>query len=120
MSAPILLIDEDPAIRQLVDTTLSDEGYDVVTAGDGQSALSLLHDQGASLILLNSAPWQSGDERFVESYRRLPGPHAPIVLFSASPQAAKRAALLAVEGVLIKPYDMQDLLSVAERYSQRT
>ena len=119
MSAPILLIDEDAAIRQLVNTTLRDEGYNVVTMGDGRSALYMLQSSQASLILLNSAPLQSADETFVDSYRRMPGPHAPIVLFTASPQGARRAALLDVDGVLAKPYDVQDLLSVAQRYAPK-
>jgi CheY-like chemotaxis protein len=38
----ILLVDDEPAIRLMVARTLTDRGYDVRTAADGQSAITIL------------------------------------------------------------------------------
>ena len=118
MQTPILVIDDDETIRDLVRLTLTDEGYDVVTVGDTGSAFEALRQCPPSVILLDSVPLRNMDEEFVQTYRRMPGPHAPIVLFSAAPGAAARAVTLAVDAVLVKPFDLGDLVRLAQRYGR--
>ena len=40
--AQVLVVDDDPVVRRLVGVTLSDEGYDVAVASDGEEALRMI------------------------------------------------------------------------------
>src|SRR5947209_3063512 len=49
----ILVVDDDPKILALVRAYLLSAGFEVVTAGDGRSALSLLRERRPSLVVLD-------------------------------------------------------------------
>ncbi len=49
----ILCVDDEPSIRELLNRILSDEGYEVVTAGDGEEALVVAAKEKPDLILLD-------------------------------------------------------------------
>lgn len=53
MSETILVADDDDAICQLVEVNLKLEGFDVVTASDGEEALRLVYERMPSLVLLD-------------------------------------------------------------------
>jgi two-component system, chemotaxis family, chemotaxis protein CheY len=106
----ILVIDDDESIRQIVRLFLSDEGYEVVEASNGQVALDALEDFRPSLILLDlRMPVMDGWE-FARRYRLTPGPHAPIVAFVAALNAVEEAAGLETALVVGKPFDLDELL----------
>ena len=114
---PILVVDDDPGIRGLIDLALSDEGYRVVTATDGAAALEVLAQQLPAIILLDMRmPIMDGWE-FARTYRARPGPHAPIVVVTAAREATERAAQIAAEGVLPKPFRLAELLAVVATYA---
>src|SRR5256885_209927 len=50
---PILIVDDDPKIVQLVRAYLEREGFPVVTAADGRAALAAIHEHGPRLIVLD-------------------------------------------------------------------
>jgi two-component system chemotaxis response regulator CheY len=114
---PILVVDDDPGIREFVDLALSDEGYQVVTATDGAAALEVLAQHFPAIILLDMRmPIMDGWE-FARMYRERPGPHAPIVVVTAAREATDRAAQIAADGVLPKPFRLAELLEVVETYA---
>jgi CheY-like chemotaxis protein len=79
----ILIVDDDESIRQIVHMCLSDEGYEIIEASNGQAALALVDDFQPNLILLDlRMPVMDGWE-FARRYQTLPGPHVPIVAFAA-------------------------------------
>ena len=49
--ATLLVADDDPAVRQSLERTLTREGYAVVLAPDGQAALERLREGGVDLVL---------------------------------------------------------------------
>jgi CheY-like chemotaxis protein len=116
---PILVVDDDPGIREFVELTLSDEGYEVKTAWHGAAALELAERFRPLVILLDMRmPVMDGWE-FARQYRERPGPHAPIVVVTAARDAIARAAQIAADGVLPKPFRLQQLLDVVDRFSRR-
>jgi two-component system, chemotaxis family, chemotaxis protein CheY len=118
-TGPILVVDDDEGIREFVQTVLSDEGYEVRTAWHGAAALELLDHVSPSVILLDMRmPVMDGWE-FARQYRERPGPHAPIVVVTAARDAIARAAQIAADGVLPKPFRLQQLLDVVDRFSRR-
>ena len=111
----ILLVDDDDSIRQVVTVFLTDEGYDVAGAGDGQAALDLLATFEPNIILLDlRMPVMDGWE-FVRLYRALPGPHAPIVAFVAALHPRAVQAEIGAAALLEKPFDLEELLAALDQ-----
>lgn len=116
---PILVVDDDAGIRELISETLADEGYAVVAAPNGVIALRLLEECHPSLILLDLLmPLMDGDE-FLRRYREMPGPHVPVVVFSASGlnRVGRTTRNLDADAFLAKPFDLEDLLKLVVRFA---
>lgn len=114
---PILIVDDDEGIRDIVAMALTDEGYRVVTAEHGAAALQAIARQPPAVILLDMRmPVMDGWE-FARLYRQGPGPHAPIIVVTAARDASARAAQIDAEGVLAKPFGMVALLQVVSEFT---
>jgi len=106
----ILIVDDDESIRQIVRICLTDEGYEVVEAPNGQVALNKLREFTPSLILLDlRMPVMDGWE-FARRYVQTPAPRAPVLAFVAALNAEQDCADLDAAGILAKPFDLDDLL----------
>lgn len=116
----VLVIDDDDTIRDLVVAVLGDEGYQVVAVDDAQDALAAARTVQPVLILLDSMVHGQSHALFVEGYRRLSGPHAPIYLFTAALGAEEAARQFQLSGVLAKPFDIEALIALAERHAGRS
>ena len=58
MTGDVLVVDDEPDIRELVAGILSDEGYSVRTAGDSNEALAAVKARRPSLLILDI--WMQG------------------------------------------------------------
>src|SRR4051794_38546039 len=111
----VLMIDDDPDIRQLIAFALVDEGFEVDEAADGHEALELVGRQHPDVILLDmKMPGMDGWE-FVKVYRERYGHQAPIIVITAAHDAAKRGAHVKADSYLSKPFDLDMLV---ERVSE--
>ena len=111
---PVLVVDDNPAIRAMMVDVLDAAGYPVVEAADGQEALDLATISHPSLILLDlNVPVMSGFA-FVETVTDR-GIGAPILLVTADPRAADVALGEQVVGYLTKPFDLDTLLGTVSR-----
>jgi two-component system chemotaxis response regulator CheY len=107
----ILIVDDDESIRQIVRLCLTDEGFEVREASNGQTALDALGEFQPDLILLDlRMPVMDGWE-FSRRYASLPGHHVPIVAFVAGLNTEQDCAGLAPATILTKPFDLDDLLN---------
>ncbi len=115
-SRRVLVVDDDESIRELVEMALSSEGHQVMTAPHGAAALEAIALSPPDVILLDmKMPVMDGWE-FARVYRAAPGQHAPIVVVTAAQDAASRAAEVAADGHLPKPFDLEDLFRVVDQY----
>ena len=113
----ILVVDDDASIRSFIELALYTEGYQVVTAPNGALALDDLAGHGEpDLILLDMRMPVMDGWAFARAYRSRPGPHAPIVVLTAAPDASARAAEINANAHLGKPFDLDELIDVVERY----
>jgi CheY-like chemotaxis protein len=106
--ATILLVDDDPGVRDVTAAMLEDLGYDVVEADDGAAALDLL-SKGAriDLVLADfSMPGMTGGELAAAVAERRSG--LPVLLFTGY---ADERALAAVgeDRLVLKPFRSEDL-----------
>ena len=115
-STCILLIDDDETICELVSAVLGDEGYKVVAVPDAARGMEVLHTTTPKLVLLDSITPGQAHIDFVAEYRRWPGEQAPIYLFTAASNAETVVQELHLAGVLAKPFDIRELVDLAERH----
>jgi CheY-like chemotaxis protein len=115
----ILVVDEDDAIRLVISTILTEEGYLVTEAVNGQAALTQLHTSTPlpCVILLDlMMPVMSGWE-FLRIRQTDPVVQCiPVVAISASRGVADSVATLKVQQALAKPIDLDRLLATVQRY----
>ena len=115
----VLVVDDDPTIRLVLDSALTLEGYDVRTAQDGAEALTTIQHAAqrgetiGAIVLDAQMPVLTGIE-FVRAYHRLACCHAPVLLFTADPTAEESAAALRIDAVLSKPADLETLLALLD------
>ena len=113
----ILVVDDDPDIRQVLLDRLSSNGYAVETAVDGREALDALRRGGFDGMLLDiRMPEIDGLE--VLRQTRAHDTAIQIVVFTASttPETTRQAMALGAQGFLYKPFDGDQLKRVVEQY----
>src|SRR5512141_2287279 len=82
---PVLVVDDDRALRDLLRQVLTDEGYVVEVAIHGIDALKKLNTFRPRLIILDlMLPAMDGWE-FMQVYQEMPGWAAPVLAVSAHP-----------------------------------
>jgi two-component system response regulator MprA len=118
--AHLLLVEDDPALRELVVQVLTEEGYRAHGAPSGAAALALLARPDAppvDAVLLDLRLPDMDGPAFAAEYRRRPGPPAPLLVFTGAPpaEAAAAAAQLGAAGVVPKPFDLDELLAAVGR-----
>ena len=81
---PILVVDDDPALRELLRRTLEREGYAVLEADDGRAALARIEERLPGLILLDlMMPHMNGFELLTELRARPEWRGIPVVVVTA-------------------------------------
>jgi two-component system response regulator MprA len=108
----VLVVDDEPSVRQALQRALAFEGYDVLLAGDGHAALDTLLTHQPDAILLDVAmPGIDG----LEVCRRLraAGDRTPILMLTARHATADRVAGLdaGADDYLVKPFALEELLA---------
>ena len=109
-AARVLVVDDEPGIRNLVVDILGDEGYETRSAEDGVCAIEVLRTWTPDVILLDlSMPRMDGWE-FLEARRALGlAPDAPVIVVSASRHIDERVT--ARHTVLPKPFEVERFLA---------
>lgn len=120
MSAKVLIVDDDAAIRRLLVRTLDRAGYATVEAGDARGALSGLAIDKPDLILLDfGLPDRDGLE-LLPILVKSPGP-AVIVVTARDDTDEKVTALdLGADDYVTKPFDTAELLARARSALRRS
>ena len=110
MAAPILVVDDDPKIVSLVRTYLEREGFRVVAAADGQTALRAFNDFGPGLIVLDLMLPELDGLALMRIIRERS--NVPIVMLSARAQVADRVYGIheGADDYLAKPFSPAELV----------
>jgi DNA-binding response OmpR family regulator len=108
----VLVVDDDEDLRMLIAAVLEEAGIPVRSAPDGRAALSEMRREMPDLILLDMRMpvmdgWQFcralDDEGFVRPR---------IVVVTAAPDTAAKAAEVRADGSLCKPFDIDRLVAI--------
>jgi CheY-like chemotaxis protein len=114
----VLVVDDDDVIRQLITVNLELEGFDVVTAVDGQDALEKVKDAQPQVITLDvMMPRLDGWEAAARLRSDPDTAHIKVILLSARAQEAdlQRGERIGVDAYLTKPFDPDELIDLVRR-----
>ncbi|MHC4472009.1 MAG: sigma-54-dependent transcriptional regulator, partial [Planctomycetota bacterium] len=112
----VLVVDDEPKIRQLLQRLLEREGYRVSTAGDGAAALEeILRERPALVITDLKMPGMDGVELLKRA--RSIDPDLPVVLITAyaSMETAVEALREGVDDYITKPFSINEMKKVVGR-----
>ena len=115
----VCVVDDDADIREILDDLLSAEGYEVIVAGDGQTALNRLRarkDECGLIILDLMMPRMNGWEFRRKQLADAAVAGIPVVLLTGAGNAAKAIDELDVAGIIEKPVDLDTLLAKVALY----
>ncbi|MFI6511142.1 response regulator transcription factor [Streptosporangium sp. NPDC050855] len=111
-AARVLVVDDEPALREALQSSLEFEGYRVGLAPDGQAALEALEREPYELVLLDvMMPRLDG----LTACRRLraAGNHLPVLMLTARDAVGDRVSGLdaGADDYLVKPFELDELLA---------
>jgi CheY-like chemotaxis protein len=102
----VLLIDDDPALRQLCSVSLRALGIEVIEADNGERGLELVRRERPDLVLLDvSMPGLDGFEVGERVRRHRKTRHIPLMFLSGEDENDARARELGAIACLAKPFD---------------
>jgi two-component system response regulator AtoC len=106
----VLVIDDDPGVRDYMEALVSRQGYEVMAVADGEQALLSLETSRPDLVTLDVVlPGMDGLETLSELKKRLP--EIPVVMLSGHGQARNivEAMRLGASDFLRKPFEVEEL-----------
>ncbi|MDH6126315.1 response regulator transcription factor [Kitasatospora sp. GP82] len=111
-NARLLVVDDEPALRDALESSLAFEGYEVTTATDGYEALDAVEREKPDLVLLDiMMPRMDG----LTAVRRMRarGDTAPVLMLTARDAVGDRVTGLDVgaDDYLAKPFELDELLA---------
>jgi CheY-like chemotaxis protein len=111
----VLVVDDEPGTRDLVQNFLDEEGYESVSARDGAEALVVIAQKRPALVLLDlNMPIMSGWE--MNAHLRALELGIPVIFMSAADDLRAEAAHHGAAGWLAKPFDLEELLRMVQRH----
>jgi CheY-like chemotaxis protein len=108
----ILVVDDEPMVRQSLGQFLGDEGYTVEEAADGADALARVGEHRPDVILLDLMMPGMNGRQFLRALRSDPRyAELPVVVMTAVRGLTVQPAVLGASEVVEKPFDVDDLLN---------
>ncbi|HLI09138.1 MAG TPA: response regulator transcription factor [Ktedonobacteraceae bacterium] len=121
----VLVVDDNPAIRDMVSWALELDGYEPAEAAEGQEALAWMDNAAREgkyphVILLDLAMPGMDGRTFLERLRSQwePSHPSPSIVVITAGIGGPDAASLGVEQVIVKPFHVRDLLDVVRKLTR--
>lgn len=116
MKTKILVVDDEPSHRQMLDAVLSAEGYEVHQADDGRKAINMVEERFYDLILMDNRMSELGG---IEALKRIKeiSPGIPVIIMTAyaSVSTAVDALKSGAYDYLTKPLDIEELKILVDK-----
>jgi DNA-binding response OmpR family regulator len=105
----VLVVDDDPSVREILARVLAEEGYEVLTAGDGPEAFKIATQARIDLVLLDlNMPCESGWDTFVKLTTL--DPLLAVMIVTARPNQIFTSLAAGVGALVEKPLNYPKLL----------
>ncbi|HEV7522434.1 MAG TPA: sigma-54 dependent transcriptional regulator, partial [Candidatus Angelobacter sp.] len=112
----ILIVEDEPRMRRLLEISLGEDGHIVHTAGDAESGLAYLRKEEADLVLTDLKLPGMGGLEFLQQGKRL-DPAVPFVVMTAygSVETAVEAMKAGASDYVLKPFTMAEMRLVINK-----
>ncbi|MDR7922227.1 MULTISPECIES: response regulator transcription factor [unclassified Thermosynechococcus] len=122
MTAKLLLVDDEPGVREAVTAYLEDSGFEVTAVANGQAALEYLETNVPDLIITDIMMPQMDGYAFLETVRQQPHlNHIPVIFLTA--RGMKRDRIqgydAGCDAYLAKPFDPDELVAIIKNLLRR-
>ncbi|MFE0504357.1 response regulator transcription factor [Peribacillus butanolivorans] len=109
----LLVVDDDPHIRELIHLLLSKEGLSIVEATDGEEALSIIETEKIDLIILDIMMPNMDGWAFCHELRTYYSESLPILMVTAKGETAQKVKGfdLGTDDYLVKPFAPAELVA---------
>lgn len=114
VAAPILVVDDDESILDVVLLTLEFEGFQTRSASDGAQALEILERDNPALVLLDMRMPVMDGWGFARAIAER-GIDVPIVVMTAAQDARRWAEEIGADAYVEKPFDLGKLVETINR-----
>jgi len=122
-SGNVLIVEDDPEVREMLREILATEGYYAVAAQDGLEALHLLRTvrhrapEAPCLVLLDLKMPRLGGNEFRRAQLGDPTvANVPIAVMSGATDLEERAQAMGAVATIAKPLDVDALIEIVKRY----
>ena len=112
---PILVVEDDVSILEMVMQILRAEGYQVIGAKNGIEGLAEIERRPPSLILLDMRMPRMDGWEFAAALRAR-GIASPVVVMTAADNAKRWADEVGADGYVVKPFEFLELLASVEKH----
>jgi DNA-binding NarL/FixJ family response regulator len=122
MAAKILLVDDEPGLRQSVEAYLEDSGYTVLTAGDAKTGWEILQQQSPDLVISDVMMPQVDGYEFLKQMRDDPRfTTTPVIFLTARGMKSDRISgyQSGCDAYLSKPFDPDELVAIVQNLIDR-
>ncbi len=105
----IMVVDDEPVILTLLNRTLEPEGYGVITADNGRTALNLLEEHGPDLVILDIMMPGINGFQVLDLIRQRS--NVPVIMLTGRTEVAtlRDALVLGADDYVRKPFHTQEL-----------
>ncbi|HEX6480518.1 MAG TPA: response regulator [Ktedonobacteraceae bacterium] len=115
--AKVLVVDDDPVIRDMMVDMLEFEGYPVQVVRNGNDALNILRDEGKFLVFLDlMMPGLSGKDvcTILDAEPQVRNRH--VIVMMTAMDKLDEAQSLRIDRLIFKPFVVEDVMSVIEQF----
>jgi diguanylate cyclase (GGDEF)-like protein len=123
MSVKILVVDDDPDIRDILKLTLSEENYEILEAADGEEALKLINSKTLDLVLLDyKIPKIDGRQLCRIIKKDLLLRHLPVIMVTGKGDISDKVGGIdaGADDYIVKPFEPKELLARIRMILRRT
>jgi len=109
--ATVLIVDDEPSIREFLAFALSNQGFRIITASDGEEALRVVAQESPDLVLTDLMMPRMDGYQLIERIRRQRRPVGAIMIIAMSAVSIASAHPPAANLFLSKPFEVDQLVA---------
>lgn len=108
----VLIADDEPTLRSLLKTNLQLEGFETLTASNGEEALRIIRDETPDVVLLDVMMPVMDGWQVLEELSKSHNRHTKVILVTAkaSTESQLQGWELGCDEYLTKPFDLDDMI----------
>jgi two-component system chemotaxis response regulator CheY len=118
MAKTVMIVDDSPSLRQVVNIALKGAGYDVIEACDGKDAIGKLDGKKVNLIISDvNMPVMGGIEMVKEIKQMAQYKFTPIIMLTTESEDSKKQAgkEAGVKAWVVKPFKPDQMLDAVSK-----